>query len=99
MQQPDSLSPIRPGTPQSPPAPAVRHGGSLLPAARLREGFEDRRGNCCQSEIFDDDILLSGLLLCFPLGVFSLSVLALKERLYLREQDTGNGLYPVSGTE
>ncbi len=44
-------------------------------------------------------ILLSGLLLCFPLGVFSLSVLALKERLYLREQDTGNGLYPVSGTE
>lgn len=42
-------------------------------------------------------ILLSGLLLCFPLGVFSLSVLALKERLYLREQDTGDGLYLVIG--
>ena len=42
-------------SPQDPPAPAVRHGVSSLPAARLREGFEDRRGNCCQSEIFDDN--------------------------------------------
>ena len=32
-------------------------------------------------------------LLCFPLGVFPLPVLVLKERLYLREQDTGKGLY------
>ena len=38
-------------------------------------------------------ILLVGLLLCFPLGVFPLPGLALKERLYLREQDTGKGLY------
>ena len=38
-------------------------------------------------------ILLFGLLLCFPLGVFLLPVLVLKERLYLREQDTGKGLY------
>ena len=42
-------------------------------------------------------VLLFGLLLCFPLGVFSLSVLALKERLYLREQDTGQGLYLMVG--
>ena len=42
-------------------------------------------------------ILLFGLLLCFPLGVFPLPVLALKERLYLREQDTGKGLYLVIG--
>ena len=41
--------------------------------------------------------LLSGLLLCFPLGVFPLPLLALKERLYLREQDTGKGLYLVIG--
>ena len=38
-------------------------------------------------------ILLFGLLLRFPLGVFPLPVLVLKERLYLREQDTGKGLY------
>ena len=38
-------------------------------------------------------VLLFGLLLCFPLGIFPLPVLALKERLYLREQDTGKGLY------
>ena len=42
-------------------------------------------------------VLLFGLLLCFPLGVFPLPVLALKERLYLREQDTGKGLYLVIG--
>ena len=42
-------------------------------------------------------VLLFGLLLCFPLGIFQLPVLALKERLYLREQDTGKGLYLVIG--
>lgn len=42
-------------------------------------------------------VLLFGLLLCFPLGVFPLPVLTLKERLYLREQDTGKGLYLVIG--
>ena len=42
-------------------------------------------------------ILLFGLLLCFPRGVFPLPVLTLKERLYLREQDTGKGLYLVIG--
>ncbi|WP_253285725.1 SHOCT domain-containing protein [Oscillibacter sp. MSJ-31] len=34
-----------------------------------------------------------GLLLRFPLGVFPLPVLVLKERLYLQEQDAGKGLY------
>ena len=45
-------------------------------------------------------ILLFGLLLCFPLGVFPLPVLTLKKRLYLREQDTGKSLYgpQFSGT-
>ncbi len=38
-------------------------------------------------------ILLFGLLLRFPLGVFPLPVLVLKERLYLQEQDAGKGLY------
>ena len=38
-------------------------------------------------------LLLFGLLLCFPLGVFPLPVLVLKERLYLQEQDAGKGLY------
>ena len=38
-------------------------------------------------------VFLFGLLLRFPLGVFPLPVLVLKERLYLREQDTGKGLY------
>ena len=42
-------------------------------------------------------VLLFGLLLCFPLGIFPLPVLALKERLYFREQDTGKGLYLVIG--
>ena len=42
-------------------------------------------------------IFLFGLLLCFPLGIFPLPVLTLKERLYLREQDTGKGLYLVIG--
>lgn len=42
-------------------------------------------------------VLLFGLLLCVPLGVFPLSVLTLKKRLYLREQDTGKGLYLVIG--
>ena len=41
--------------------------------------------------------LLFSLLLCFPLGVFPLPVLALKERLDFREQDTGKGLYLVIG--
>ena len=40
---------------------------------------------------------LFGLLLCFPLGIFPLPVLALKERLYLQEQDAGKGLYLVIG--
>ena len=34
-------------------------------------------------------VLLFGLLLCFPLGVFPLPVLALKERLDFWEQDAG----------
>ena len=42
-------------------------------------------------------LLLFGLLLCFPLGVFPLPVLALKERLNFREQDTGEGLYLMTG--
>lgn len=42
-------------------------------------------------------VLLFGLLLCFPLGVFPLPVLALKERLNFREQDTGKGLYLMIG--
>ena len=42
-------------------------------------------------------ILLFGLLLCFPLGVFPPPVLALKERLNFREQDAGKGLYLVIG--
>ena len=42
-------------------------------------------------------VLLSGLLLCFPLGVFPLPVLALKERLNFREQDTGKSIYFVTG--
>ena len=42
-------------------------------------------------------LLLFGLLLCFPLGIFPLSVLVLKERLYLQEQDAGKGLYLVIG--
>ena len=41
--------------------------------------------------------LLFSLLLCFPLGVFPLPVLALKERLDFREQDAGKGLYLVIG--
>ena len=40
-------------------------------------------------------LLLFGLLLCFPLGVFPLPVLALKERLNFREQDAGEGFYLV----
>ena len=38
-------------------------------------------------------VLLFGLLLCFPLSIFLLPVLVLKERLYLQEQDAGKGLY------
>ena len=38
-------------------------------------------------------VFLFGLLLCFPLGVFPLPVLVLKERLYLQKQDAGKGLY------
>ena len=41
-------------------------------------------------------VLLFGLLLCVPLGVFPLPVLTLKKRLYLREQDTGNGRYAIA---
>ena len=41
--------------------------------------------------------LLFGLPFCFPLGVFPLPRLTLKKRLYLREQDTGKGLYLVIG--
>ena len=41
--------------------------------------------------------LLFGLLFRFPRGVFPLPVLALKERLDFREQDTGKGLYLVIG--
>ena len=36
-------------------------------------------------------------LLCFPLGKLPLSFLALEKGLYLREQDTGKGLYLVIG--
>ena len=36
-------------------------------------------------------------LLCFPLGKLPLSFLALEKRLYLREQDSGEGLYLVIG--
>ena len=42
-------------------------------------------------------LLLFGLLLYFPLGIFPLPVLVLKERLYLQEQDAGKGLYLVIG--
>ena len=35
--------------------------------------------------------LLFGLLLRFPLGVFPLPFLTLEKRLYLQEQDTGQG--------
>ena len=42
-------------------------------------------------------VLLFGLLLCFPLGVFPLPVLALKERLDFWEQDAGKSLYLVIG--
>ena len=42
-------------------------------------------------------VLLFGLVPCFPLGVFPLPVLVLKERLYLQEQDAGKGLYLVIG--
>ena len=38
-------------------------------------------------------VFLFSLLLRFPLGVFPLPVLVLKERLYLQEQDAGKGLY------
>ena len=38
-------------------------------------------------------IFLFGLLLCFPLSIFLLPVLVLKERLYLQEQDAGKGVY------
>ena len=41
--------------------------------------------------------LLFGLPFCFPLGVFPLPLLALEKRLYLREQDSGEGLYLVIG--
>ena len=38
--------------------------------------------------------LLFGLLLCFPLGKLPLAFLALKERLYLWEQDTPASFAP-----
>ena len=36
-------------------------------------------------------------LLCFPLGKLPLSFLTLEKRLYLREQDTGQGLHFIEG--
>ena len=36
-------------------------------------------------------------LLCFPLRKLPLPLLALEKRLYLREQDTGQGLYLMDG--
>ena len=42
-------------------------------------------------------IFLFGLLLCFPLSIFLLPLLALKERLNFWEQDTGKGFYLVIG--
>ena len=42
-------------------------------------------------------VLLFGLVPCFPLGVFPLPFLTLEKSLYLREQDTGKGLYLVIG--
>ena len=36
-------------------------------------------------------------LLCFPLGKLPLSFLALEKGLYLREQDTGQGLHFMVG--
>ena len=42
-------------------------------------------------------VFLFGLLLRFPLSIFLLPVLVLKERLYLQEQDAGKGLYLVIG--
>ena len=36
-------------------------------------------------------------LLCFPLGKFPLSLLALEKCLYLREQDTGQGFHLMIG--
>lgn len=42
-------------------------------------------------------VLLLGLFLCLPLGIFPLPLLALEKRLYLREQDTGEGFYLVIG--
>ena len=38
-------------------------------------------------------VLLFGLLLYFPLGIFPLPLLTLEKGLYLREQDTGQSLY------
>lgn len=37
-------------------------------------------------------LLFVSLLSCLPLGKLPLSLLALEKRLYLREQDTGQGL-------
>ena len=42
-------------------------------------------------------VLLFGLLLCFPLGVLSLPILALNERLNFWEQNAGKSLYIVIG--
>ena len=41
--------------------------------------------------------LLFGLLLRFPLGKFPLPFLTLEKRLYLREQNTGQGFYFIEG--
>lgn len=41
--------------------------------------------------------LLFGLLLRFPVGKLPLSFLALEKCLYLREQDTGQGLHLMGG--
>lgn len=42
-------------------------------------------------------VLLFSLLLRFPLGIFPLPFLALEERQYLREQDTGQSLHLMVG--
>ena len=42
-------------------------------------------------------VLLFGLVPCFPLGVFPLPLLTHNKRLYLREQDTGQGFRFMEG--
>ena len=42
-------------------------------------------------------LVLALFLLRFPLGKLPLSILALEKRLYLREQNTGQGLHFIEG--